>query len=114
MAHSKADQFETPYDINHVISKYGRALDYPARVLIMRWLAKEGAKKASEITTHIELAKSTTSHHLSSLEHAGLISGNETGPHISYEINWNGYRAMRHFVLAMFSELDALAPKEER
>lgn len=78
----------------------------------MRWLADEGPKKASEITSHIELSKSTTSHHLASLEHAGLITGTERGPHITYELNWHGYRAMRHYVLALFSEIDAREPTD--
>lgn len=112
MAHSKESQFESPYDFNHVVSHYGGALSYPARVLIMRWLA-DGPRKAGEISEHISLAKSTTSHHLANLERAGLIGGQEQGPHITYEFNWEGYRAMRHFVLELFAELDAKAPKEE-
>ena len=108
MAHSKAEQFVTPYDINHIISKYGLAVGYPARILIMRWLAAEGPKRAGEISDFIELAKSTTSHHLRSLEHAGVITGVERGPNITYEFNKAGYAALRFYFMKIFDEIDGL------
>ena len=109
MAHSKAFQFETPYDVNHIISHYGKALSYPARVLIMRWLAAEGPKHAGEISQFIDLSKATTSHHLASLERAGIISGTEHGRHIVYEFNDLNFPIMRGFIDMVFDEVEAAA-----
>jgi len=109
MAHSKAFQFATPYDINHIVSHYGKALSYPARVLIMRWLAAEGPKHAGEISEYIDLSKATTSHHLASLEKAGIICGTEKGRHIVYEFNDLNFPIMRGFIDDVFDEVEAAA-----
>lgn len=106
MAYSKAEQFAVPDDINHIISAYGKALSYPARVLIMRWLAAEGPKSAGEITTYVCLSKSTTSQHLSRLERAGIIIGVEQGNSIIYAFNTGNFTIMKSYIHELFSEVE--------
>ncbi|HLF62549.1 MAG TPA: winged helix-turn-helix domain-containing protein [Saprospiraceae bacterium] len=107
MAHSKAELFADPEDINHIVSGYSKALDYPARVLIMRWLAAEGPKNAGEITNYVGLSKSTTSQHLFRLERAGIITGMEQGNNIIYAFNAANFIIMRGYMDDLFHELDA-------
>jgi DNA-binding transcriptional ArsR family regulator len=106
MAHSKAFLFEDPADINHIISGYGRALGYPARVLIMRWLAAEGAKTAGEITRYVGLSKATVSQHLSRLERAGIITGMEQGSNSIYAFNAANFLIMKEYFEELLQELE--------
>jgi DNA-binding transcriptional ArsR family regulator len=106
MAYSKAEQFAVPDDINHIVSMYGKALSYPARVLIMRWLAAEGPKSAGEITAYVCLSKSTTSQHLSRLERAGIITGVEQGSSIIYAFSAENFIIMKGYLYDLFSEVE--------
>jgi DNA-binding transcriptional ArsR family regulator len=105
MAHSKAPRFDSPYDINYVASKYGKVIGYPARLIIMYWLAAMGPKHAHEISDYIELSKATTSHHLAKLEGAGLITGDEKGPYIRYSLSKEGFIAMRFFISRILQDI---------
>jgi DNA-binding transcriptional ArsR family regulator len=109
MAFSKANQFADPMEINHNISNYAKALSYPARVIIVRWLAEEGKKSAGEISAHIGLSMSTTSHHLACLVKVGFISGHEQGRNIYYSFNHLGFQMIQSFFEEVFGELSERA-----
>jgi DNA-binding transcriptional ArsR family regulator len=109
MAHSKALQYIDYVEINYNISSYSKALSHPARVIIVRWLAKEGMKSAGEISAHIGLSMSTTSHHLACLEKAGFIAGFENGRYTNYVFNHVNFSVVRGFFDHLFDELSACA-----
>ena len=109
MSHSKAYQYVTPHDVNHIVSGYCRALGYPARMIILRWLASEGSKYAGEISDYIQLSKATTSHHLACLAKAGLIYGIEEGSWIRYELNDLNFVLAREYLELVFDEIEAAA-----
>jgi DNA-binding transcriptional ArsR family regulator len=106
MAHSKAPLFQNNYDDDFRIATYARALAYPGRVIILRWLANEGPRHPAEISEFLGLSMSTTSHHLAMLERTGLITGHERGPYIVYFFNTPVLPEVRDHFAWLFRELD--------
>ncbi len=71
-----------------------RALGHPARVRILRLLARREGCVCGEIVEEIGLAQSTVSQHLKSLKDAGLIQGEVDGPRMCYCLDG---RVLRRF-----------------
>ena len=61
-----------------------RALGHPARIRIIRHLAKLTSCMCGDIVNELPLAQSTVSQHLKVLKNAGLIRGDVDGPRICY------------------------------
>ncbi|MDX2015945.1 MAG: metalloregulator ArsR/SmtB family transcription factor [Myxococcaceae bacterium] len=61
-----------------------RAMAHPARVQIMRLLARREACVCGDIVDSLPLAQSTVSQHLKVLKEAGLIRGEISGPRTCY------------------------------
>jgi len=98
MAKSKSLAFSAK---DQEIADIAKALAHPARVAILKVLAKKGACMCGEIVEVIPLAQSTVSQHLKELKRAGIIEGEIEGVKSCYCINGT--------VLSKFSEvLDAL------
>jgi ArsR family transcriptional regulator len=88
MAQSKKDQF-TKKEI--ALSGFARAISHPARVAILKTLAKHETCVCGEIVETLPLAQSTVSQHLKELMNAGLIKGMIDGPKSCYCINWETF-----------------------
>src|SRR5512142_1225887 len=71
-----------------------RAVGNPARVQILRLLARKDACICGDIVDELPLAQSTVSQHLKVLKDAGLIRGSVDGPRVCYCIE---PRALRRF-----------------
>ncbi|WP_027002701.1 ArsR/SmtB family transcription factor [Hugenholtzia roseola] len=82
-----------PYtETDEKIALYAKAIAHPIRVYILRFLEKQCACFAGDISKELPLANSTVSQHLKILKEAGLIQGAINPPTISYCINrknWN-------------------------
>jgi DNA-binding transcriptional ArsR family regulator len=76
------------------LAAVARALSHPARIAILRTLAKRGTCICGEIVEVLPLAQSTVSQHLKALKNAGLISGTVDGPKSCYCLNWNAFAGM--------------------
>jgi ArsR family transcriptional regulator len=66
------------------LAHLAKALAHPARVQILRLLARKNACICGEIVDELPLAQSTVSQHLKVLKDAGLIRGELDGPRICY------------------------------
>lgn len=66
------------------LAAFARAIAHPARVRILRMLARQEARMCSHIVDELPLAQSTVSEHLRILRTAGLVQANENGPRVSY------------------------------
>ena len=66
------------------LAELARALGHPARVHILRYLARQGGCIAGDIADQLPLAPSTVSQHLSRLREAGLVQGEVDGPRRCY------------------------------
>ena len=84
MAFAKHDQFH-PKDGG--LARYAAALAHPARIAILKTLAKRETCVCGEIVEVMPLAQSTVSQHLKVLKEAGLIQGEIKGPSSCYCLN---------------------------
>jgi len=75
-----------------------KALGHPARVQIMRLLARRNACICGDIVDELPLAQSTVSQHLKVLKEAGLVKGEIDGPRVCYCIEPRALRRLRSLV----------------
>lgn len=74
------------------LATFAKALGHPARIAIMKFLAKQDKCYFGEIHEELPIAKATVSQHLTALKEAGLIQGEIEAPKVKYCINrenWN-------------------------
>ncbi len=69
------------------LSALCKALAHPARVQIVRFLAKRGSCQTGSLADELPLAQSTVSEHLRILREAGIIDGEIDGTRRCYCIN---------------------------
>lgn len=84
MASSKAHHF---HKSTYEQSLNFKALAYPARIDIIRYLHLNGKTSYQELCDLFPLAKETVSQHLKHLRQAGLIEITEQFPHSYYNID---------------------------
>jgi DNA-binding transcriptional ArsR family regulator len=61
-----------------------KALGHPARVHILRLLARRSTCVCGELVSELDLAQSTVSQHLKVMKDAGLVQGEVDGPRVCY------------------------------
>lgn len=66
------------------LARLAKAVGHPARVQILRLLARREACVCGDIVDALPLAQSTVSQHLKVLRDAGLIRGEIDGPRVCY------------------------------
>jgi len=66
------------------LARVAKALAHPARIAILRELAKRSECVCGEIVNVIPLAQSTVSQHLKELKNVGMIRGTIDGPRSCY------------------------------
>jgi DNA-binding transcriptional ArsR family regulator len=98
MGATRADEFTVK---DNRIASYAKALAHPARVAILRILAKKQACMCGDIVEELPLSQSTVSQHLKELKTAGLIKGDIEGARVCYcidEKEWeNAQKIMQSF-----------------
>jgi ArsR family transcriptional regulator len=90
---------QSPFDAE--LARMARALSHPARVRILRILAKRGTCICGEIVDELPLAQSTVSQHLRVMKKAGLIQGQVDGPRVCYCIEPKALRRLKDLVLEL-------------
>ena len=80
------------------LASLGKALGHPARVKILRILARKNACICGDIVDELPLAQSTVSQHLKMLKDAGLIRGDVDGPRVCYCIEPRALRRLKALV----------------
>jgi ArsR family transcriptional regulator len=83
---------------NEELALLAKAVGHPARVQILRLLARRQSCVCGEIVDQIPLAQSTVSQHLKILKDAGLIRGEVDGPRVCYCIDVNTLRRLKALV----------------
>ena len=81
MTFSKIDKFD---DESQEIARICKALSHPARVAILKFLAKSKTCISGDITNEIPLSRTTVSQHLQELKKSGLIHGEIEGTKVNY------------------------------
>ncbi len=75
-----------------------KAIGHPARVQILRLLARREECICGDIVDELPLAQSTVSQHLKVLKEAGLIRGEIDGPRVCYCIEPRTLRRLKALV----------------
>ncbi|HLA77201.1 MAG TPA: metalloregulator ArsR/SmtB family transcription factor [Vicinamibacteria bacterium] len=75
-----------------------KAVGHPARVQILRLLARREECICGDIVEEVPLAQSTVSQHLKVLKEAGLIRGEIDGPRVCYCIEPRALRRLKALV----------------
>ena len=83
------------------LAALAKAVAHPARVAILRLLARKNACICGEIVDELPLAQSTVSQHLKVLKQAGLIQGEVDGPRICYCIDPRTLRRLKVLVAGL-------------
>ncbi len=78
-----------------------KALGHPARVKILRILARRRECLCGEIVLELSLAQSTVSQHLKTLKEAGLVRGTVDGPRVCYCLAESALRRAKALVAAL-------------
>lgn len=77
------------------LAKLAKAVAHPARVRIVRLLARRTSCVCGDIVEELPLAQSTVSQHLKVLKDAGLIRGEVEGPRVCYWIEPKALRRLK-------------------
>ena len=78
-----------------------KAAGHPARVRILRILARRETCVCGEIVEELPLAQSTVSQHLKILKEAGLVRGTVDGPRVCYCLEPGALRRLKALVAAL-------------
>jgi len=80
------------------LATMAKAVGHPARVRILRLLARRDTCVCGDIVDDLPLAQSTVSQHLKVLKDAGLVRGEIDGPRVCYCIEPRSLRRLRSLV----------------
>jgi len=83
------------------LASLAKALGHPARVKILRILARRNTCICGDIAKELPLAQSTVSQHLKALKRAGLIRGDIEGVRVCYCIEPRTLRRLKALVGSM-------------
>ncbi len=103
MAQTRRDAFSTE---EAQLAEWAKALAHPARLAILRVLARRRSCICGEIVEVLPLAQATVSQHLKVLKEAGLIQGTIEGPRSCYCLNPDALARARAAFLHLFTELE--------
>lgn len=81
---------------------YAKALAHPARVAILRLLAKKATCQCGDIVDELPLSQSTVSQHLKELKAVGLIQGDVEGTRVCYCIDPAAWRQAQKALNGLF------------
>lgn len=84
------------------LAELAKALAHPARIAILKELAKRNTCICGEIVEVLPLAQSTVSQHLKELQQAGLIQGTVEGAKSCYCINRSTFQKFERMLESFF------------
>jgi ArsR family transcriptional regulator, arsenate/arsenite/antimonite-responsive transcriptional repressor len=88
-----------------ITADFAKAISHPARISILKVLAKRNSCICGKIVEVIPLAQSTVSQHLKELKKAGLVKGIIDGQKSCYCIDRKTFNEMIHLFNDLFGEL---------
>lgn len=99
MAYSKHEEFS---EQEIAMARFAKALSHPARIAILKMLAKNNTCICSDLVEELPLAQATVSQHLAELKDAGLIKGEIDGPRVCYCIDEKKCRSAKEYMDKLF------------
>ena len=110
MAQNKKNEFDKD-EIQ--IAEIAKALSHPARIAILKEIAKRESCICGEIVEVLPLAQSTVSQHLKELLNAGVLSGTVDGTKSCYCINWKVFAEFEKTFSSFFSHAKSFEEKRK-
>lgn len=107
MTYKKSALFE---DDLQRIAELAKVMSHPARLAILRYLAKCNACISGDISNEIPLSRTTVSQHLQELKKSGLIHGEIDGLKINYCLCGDCLLEARRLLVDFFDELSTNEP----
>lgn len=107
MAVNKRDEFNLK---ENELADFANAISHPARVAILKVLAKKEDCVCGELVDVLPLAQSTVSQHLKELLKAELITGRVEGVKSCYCINWKTFERFEKTFNEFFKKTNANNP----
>jgi ArsR family transcriptional regulator len=108
MAQNKKHEFEKS-EIE--IADFAKALSHPARIAILKEIAKRDTCICGEIVEVLPLAQSTVSQHLKELLNAGVLTGTVEGTKSCYCINWKVFEKFEKGFTQFFTKAKSFEEK---
>lgn len=108
MAQNKKEEFNKK---ENELADFANAISHPARVAILKQIAKQGSCICGEVVEVLPLAQSTVSQHLKELLKAGLIKGETEGTKSCYCINWKTFEKFEKIFEEFFANANSNNPK---
>lgn len=90
---------------------WAKALAHPARIAILKVLARRDTCICGEIVDELPLAQATVSQHLKALKEAGFIQGDIDGPRTCYCLDMKVLSQCRTLLEGFFQHLEDSAPQ---
>ena len=87
------------------MANIANALSHPARIAILKYLAKQNECICGDIVAKIPLAQSTISQHLKELKKVSLIKGEIEGVKTCYCINWDSIEKVKLIFNTLFDNI---------
>jgi len=100
MGLSKSEEFSVR---DNKVARYAKALGHPARIAILRLLAKKASCYCGDIVEELPLSQSTVSQHLKELKESGLIQGDIEGKSVCYCIDEKAWAEAKEIMDALFA-----------
>ena len=88
-------------DANEELAALAKALGHPARVQIVRILARRTTCVCGDIVDELPLSQSTVSQHLKVLKDVGIIRGEIDGPRVCYCLSPRTLRRLRSLISSL-------------
>src|SRR5690349_15526123 len=107
MAVNKKDEFSFR---ENELADFANAISHPARVAILKEIARKEECICGEIVEVLPLAQSTVSQHLKELLKAGLIKGEIDGTKSCYCINWKTFEKFEKTFNEFFTKTNSKNP----
>jgi len=92
MVHSKTELFSKE---TQLFAEMFKALSHPARIEILRFLAKQNSCFSGNISDELPLSRTTINQHLAELKKVGLIKGTVSGTKTNYCLCSNGIEKLK-------------------
>ncbi|MBW8887645.1 MAG: winged helix-turn-helix transcriptional regulator [Fibrobacteres bacterium] len=103
MAMSKKEEFSKK---DQLVAEFAKVFSHPARVAILRTLARKGTCICGDLVEVLPLAQSTVSQHLRELKDAGVIIGEIDGTKSCYCIDRSALKQAWEAFGEIFRELE--------
>lgn len=108
MAATRKEEFNKK---ENELADFARVISHPARVAILKEIAKREECICGEIVDVLPLAQSTVSQHLKALLKAELITGTVEGVKSCYCINWKTFEKFEKTFNEFFAKANFNNPK---